>query len=140
MECARHMHQASAQDSISPIHSKAKNSLKSLRIHGLLHHGLCTEQFEPRWIGTDYFDFWHKPCRNAEWHGLCDITAVLIDNQGRIIFNLKCRDCGAKDALKTSPQLFRSKEERLGENEVLQLFHLSPKLKQRCRRHYWDDF
>jgi len=130
--------ESSTLDSTGPKYTKARNSLKSLRIHGLLHHGLCTEQFEPRWIGTDYFDFWHKPCRNAEWHGLCDITSVLIDNQGRIIFNLKCRDCGKIDALKTSPQLFRTN--RLSESEVLQLFHLSPKLKARCRRHYWDDF
>jgi hypothetical protein len=98
------------------------------------------EEFQPRFIGTDYFEFFHEPCSNKPWHGLSDITAVLIDNQGRIIFNLKCRDCGAKDALKTSPQLFRSKEERLGENEVLQLFHLSPKLKVRCKRHVWDNF
>ena len=104
----------------------------------MLHHGLCSEEFEPRYVGTDYFEFFHKPCINREWHGLADITAVLIDNQGRIIFNLKCRDCGAKDALKTSPQLFRTN--RLSESEVLQLFHLSPKLKARCRRHYWDDF
>jgi len=131
---------ASAQGLPSPNKNKAAIDLKSLRIHGLLHHGLCSEEFEPRFIGTDYFDFWHKPCANKEWHGLCDITAILIDNQGRIIFNLKCRDCGAKDALKTSPQLFKTREERLSESEVLQLFHLSPKLKQRCRRHYWDDF
>ena len=106
----------------------------------LLHHGLCIEEFEPRWIGTDYFDFFHKPCANKPWHGLSDITAVLIDNQGRIVFNLKCRDCSKIDALKTSPQLFRSKEERLGEDELLKLFHLSPKLKARCRRHVWDNW
>jgi len=105
----------------------------------LLHHGLCTEEFQPRFIGTDYFDFFHKPCATKQWHGLSDIIAVLIDNQGRVIFNLRCRDCSKIDALKTSPQLFRNKEERLGENEVLQLFHLSPKLKARCKQHEWDN-
>ena len=112
---------------------------KSFKIYGLLHHGLCSEEFEPRWIGTDYFCFWHVPCKNREWHGLCDITAVLVDNRGRVIFNLKCRDCGAKDALKTSPQLFRTGEERLSESEVLRLFHLSQKLRARCKPHWWDN-
>ena len=123
----------------SPNKTNSTMNLKSLRIYGLLHHGLCSEAFEPRFIGTDYFCFWHVPCKNADWHGLCDITAVLIDNSGRIVFNLKCRDCGAKDALKTSPQLFKTREERLTEAEVLKLFHLSPRLKARCKPHWWDN-
>jgi hypothetical protein len=104
----------------------------------LLHHGLCSEEFSPRFIGTDYFDFYHAPCSNKDWHGLSDVIAVLIDNQGRVIFNLKCRDCGKIDALKTSPQLFRIN--RLSEDELLKVFHLSPKLKARCTRHVWDNF
>jgi len=113
---------------------------KTFKIYGgLLHHGLCSEEFEPRHVGTDYFAFFHRPCRDREWHGLCNITAVLIDNRGRIIFNLKCKDCGFKDALKTSPNLFRIQEERLTESEILRVFHLSPKLKARCRQHWWDD-
>jgi len=130
---------SSTPGSEGPDKNKAIVNLKALCVHGLLHHGLCTEEFEPRFIGTDYFCFWHKPCQNREWHGLADITAILIDNSGRIIFNLKCRDCGAKDALKTSPNLFRIQEERLSESEILRVFHLSPLLKARCKPHWWDD-
>jgi hypothetical protein len=131
--------ESSTLDSTGPKYTKARNSLKSLRIHGLLHHGLISEEFEPRFIGSDYYNFWHKPCANKEWRGLVDIIGVLIDNHGRVIFNLKCRDCGKIDALKTSPQLFRTREQRLSESEVLNLFHLSPKLKARCKPHWWDD-
>ena len=131
--------ESSTPGSEGPDKDKTAVALKNLRVHGLLHHGLCTEEFEPKHVGTDYFAFWHTPCATREQHGLADITAILIDNSGRIIFNLKCRDCGAKDALKTSPQLFRTREERLSESEVLRLFHLSPKLRARCRRHWWDD-
>jgi hypothetical protein len=101
----------------------------------LLHHGNCSGEFEPCYTGTDYFNFRHTPCRGKANCGLCEITAILIDNQGRVIFNLKCVDCGSVDALKTSPQLLRY--QRL--KDALEVFHLSPNLKSRIKRHWWDD-
>jgi hypothetical protein len=44
-------------------------------------------------------------------------------------------DCGNIDALKTSPQLLRF--QRL--KDALEVFHLSPNLKSRIKRHWWDD-
>jgi hypothetical protein len=123
----------------SPKKIKDENSLNLLRAYGLLHHGLCSEEFEPRFIGTDYFWFWHEPCENKPNYGLCDIIGILIDNSGRVIFNLKCRDCGKVDALKIYPYLFKSGDERRRAGDVLKLFHLSPRLKARCRAHWWDD-
>jgi len=130
---------SSAPGGASPKERKDEDSLNSLRFHGLLHHGLCSEEYRPRFIGTDYIWFWHEPCENRRNYGLCDITGILIDNSGRIIFNLKCRDCGKVDALKVYPYLFKSREERERAGDVLKLFHLSPKLKARCRAHWWDD-
>jgi len=75
----------------------------------LLHHGLLSYAFRPLFIGTDYFTFYHKPCfdqRKEPYYGHCKITAILIDNSGRIIFNLKCQSCGFRDALKTHPFLW----------------------------------
>jgi hypothetical protein len=63
--------------------------------------------------------------------GFADIVAVLIDNQGRIIFNLQCRDCGAYDALKTTPSS--------NGKETLKFFYLSPKLRDRIKKHWWDN-
>jgi hypothetical protein len=130
---------SSAPGGASPKERRSEDSLNSLRFHGLLHHGLCTEEFEPRFLACDYYGFYHRPCVNERWHGLSEITAVLIDNSGRIIFNLRCKDCGARDALKTHPFLYKSKDERERVGDVLKLFHLSPKLKARCRAHWWDD-
>jgi len=95
------------------------------KAHRLLHHGNCSGEFKPKYIGSDYFKFYHKPCLNKPNYGFCDIIAVLIDNQGRIVFNLKCEDCGAIDALKIGAPL--------------EVFHLSPKLKNRVNKHWWDD-
>ena len=105
----------------------------------LLHHGDCTEEFEPQYTGTDYFTFRHKPCREEEkWHGHSLITAVLIDNDGRIIFNLKCRSCGKIDALKTHPFLWVRPKPNPFPHE--QFFKFSPKLKGCVKRHWWDNF
>jgi hypothetical protein len=41
--------------------------------------------------------------------------------------------------LKTHPFLFKTKDERERVGDILKLFHLSPKLKARCRAHWWDD-
>ena len=96
----------------------------------ILHHGLLTGEFIPRRSGTDYFYFFHKPCSDKPNRGLCEVYAILVDNSGRVIFNLKCRDCGEVDALKTVPS---------GE-KPLEKFHLSPSLKSRIKRHWWDDY
>jgi hypothetical protein len=104
----------------------------------LLHHGSCMGEFEPQYMGTDYFMFRHKPCVEEEkWHGHSLITAVLIDNDGRIIFNLKCRSCGKRDALKTHPSLWVHPREKPFPHE--QFFKLSPKLKGCVKRHWWDN-
>jgi len=105
----------------------------------ILHHGLCSGQFFPLYVGTDYFAFYHRPCFEAKkepWLGHSEITAILIDNSGRIIFNLKCRTCGFKDALKTHPYLWIPKKDP---KYAFRRFHLSPKLKSRIGVHWWDD-
>ncbi|MCJ7632580.1 hypothetical protein MUP77_09345 [Candidatus Bathyarchaeota archaeon] len=101
----------------------------------IIHHGDSRGEFEPKYVGTDYFGFHHKQCRaNAR------IDHVLIDNQGRIIFNLTCVSCGQRDALKTSPYLFRVSEKPKGEFPYTQIFKLSPNLGQCVKHHRWDDF
>jgi hypothetical protein len=102
----------------------------------LLHHGLCSEEFTPRYIGTDYFAFFHMPCRNNENYGHCKETAILADNAGRVIFNLQCKDCGKIDALKTGAFLWNPQR---SDEEELEVFHLSPKLASRISRHQWDN-
>jgi hypothetical protein len=104
----------------------------------LVHHGFCKGEFEPEYCGTDYFTWRHKPCiEKGSWHGHARITTVLIDNDGRVIFNLECRDCGATDALKTHPELWIS--ERKKPTPLKKLFHLSPKLRKCCSPHEWDN-
>jgi hypothetical protein len=68
----------------------------------ILHHGLSTGEFKPILTPTDYFVFGHEPCKEKKNAGSCDITAVLLDNSTRVIFNLKCQDCGKIDALKVA--------------------------------------
>jgi len=97
---------------------------------GLLHHGLCRGEFEPRYVGADYFAFYHKPD-----NGYAMITAILIDNRGRAIFNLRCEKCGEEDALKTSPRLWTN----FPEDRTIEFYHLSPKLRSRIGRHSWDN-
>jgi len=99
----------------------------------ILHHGLCTGEYEPFYVGADYFAFFHKPCK-----ALAYPEKVLVDNEGRIIFNLKCIECGKRDALKTHPYLFRL-HERPKEMPLQKIFHLSPKLAKSVKKHWWDD-
>jgi hypothetical protein len=108
-----------------------KNVGKVTRRNKILHHGFCTGEFEPRYQGTDYFGFYHTPCFDMPMEGFCDIVAVLIDNYGRIIFNIRCKDCGTHDALKTTPSS--------NGDEAVKFFYLSPKLRNRVRRHWWDN-
>lgn len=54
----------------------------------LLHHGHNFGDFEPFISATDYFFFKHNPCKDKEHQGFCDTYACLIDNIGRIIFNV----------------------------------------------------
>lgn len=95
----------------------------------LLHHGKCTGNFEVRNAGTDYFGFWCKKCNYQS-----EVTAILIDNAGRVIFNLRCHGCGETDALKTHPEWGSIKR-----GDPLLKFHLSPKLSSRIKRHNWDN-
>ncbi|MEM5868154.1 MAG: hypothetical protein QXG39_09595 [Candidatus Aenigmatarchaeota archaeon] len=105
---------------------------------GILHHGLCSEEFEPKYVGTDYFTFFHKPCvGKPPYHGHSKITHVLIDLDGRIIFNLECRSCGFRDALKTHPYLWDA--DRPKEIPYTKIFQLSPVYKKCCRKHWWDN-
>lgn len=96
----------------------------------LLHHGSNFGDFEIKMSGTDYFFAYHKPCRDKQNGGFCDIYAGLIDNTGRVIFNLQCRDCKAVDAVKTTVPF--------GGQGIERIF-LSPKLKSRIGKHPWDD-
>lgn len=104
----------------------------------ILHHGNLTEEFEPKYVGTDYFTFYHKPCKDkSPYYGHAQITHVLIDHQGRVIFNLKCRTCRAVDVLKTSPYLWIP--ERLNPIPYTRIFHFSLRMKECVRRHWWDN-
>jgi len=96
----------------------------------LLHHGSSFGDFEIRMSGTDYFFAYHKPCRDKQHGGFCDMYAGLIDNTGRVIFNLQCQDCKAVDAVKTHVPF--------GEQGTKRIF-LSPKLRSRIGKHPWDD-
>lgn len=96
----------------------------------LLHHGSNFGEFETKMSGTDYFFAYHKPCRNKQNRGFCDIYAVLIDNTGRVILDLQCQDCKAVDAKKT--------QVLYGTQGIERIF-LSPKLRSRIGKHPWDD-
>jgi Arc/MetJ-type ribon-helix-helix transcriptional regulator len=95
-----------------------------------LHHGNCFGDFELKMSDTDYFFAFHKPCLEKQNHGYCEIYANLIDNSGRVIFNLQCIDCKAVDAVKTHVPMFAQGIERI---------FLSPKLRHRIGEHPWDD-
>jgi hypothetical protein len=99
----------------------------------IMHHGSVegAKEFEPRYTGTDYFNFFHKPCANKEHQGFSDIYAFLIDEQGRLIFNFKCKDCGAINALRTHTDWDNDKI-------TIEHIYLSPSLKQRIGKHSWD--
>jgi len=102
----------------------------------ILHHGNCSGEFRPLYVGTDYFTFFHAPCRyKPPYYGHSRITKVLVDEAGRIIFNLECRNCGFRDALKTHPLLWIAKREGV---DILKFFAFSPIYKKVCRPHWWD--
>lgn len=111
--------------------------MKMSRKKELLHHGLVTEEFNVVFTGSDYFTFFHTPCKDETEGsgGHCDVPAVLIDNTGRVIFNLKCKNCGKVDALKMHPRMW----EQPPDPKILERFHLSPGLKKRVGKHDWDD-
>lgn len=90
----------------------------------LLYHGRCSRIFEPIYYDTDYFTFQCKKCREVS-----EIVAVILDDVGRIIFDLKCPKCGEFDALKTHPD-FRMRKKDSG----LSKFYLSSKLRERIGR------
>ncbi|MFC1755512.1 hypothetical protein ACFL96_19330 [Thermoproteota archaeon] len=94
----------------------------------LLHHGLCSEHFKPGFFGSDYFGFFCK-CKER-----ADIYAVLIDERGRIIFNIRCNKCQVADAIKTITMLFTPAKKDFDLSRI----HLSPSLKNRVSKHSWD--
>jgi len=96
----------------------------------LMHHGHNFEDFIPFKSETDYFFFQHVPCKDKKHGGFSDAYACLIDNTGRIIFNVQCLDCQAVDAVKTHAPFRGQTTERI---------FLSPKLKNRIAEHPWDN-
>jgi len=108
----------------------------------VLHHGSpCNGEFEPKYWGTDYFAFVHIPCREnlKEHKGTSHITKVLVDNQGRIVFNLKCRDCGTINALKTHPHFFRHPGPEEGFEPLDKIIQLATRYKQCAKYHWWNN-
>lgn len=94
----------------------------------LLHHGIDFKEFEAHRSETDYFHSYHTPCQGKANQGYCAVIAILADNRGRIILNIRCLDCGKRDALKVS-----------AENPSIETIYLSPSLKSRIGQHKWDD-
>ena len=96
-----------------------------------LHHGKCSKQFDVKYIDTDYFAFVHKPCRdkNAKNHGHALPKYLILDNDGRIIFHLKCLDCGFEDALKTHFELWQVPRKRDYSKRIIIESKLFKKLK-----------
>lgn len=88
----------------------------------LIHHGHDFGNFEPFMTQTDYFLVQHKPCKDKKNKGLCDTYACVIDNIGRVIFNVQCLDCQAVDAVKTHVPFGGHTPDRI---------FLSPKLRSR---------
>jgi len=111
----------------------------------LIHHGSASGVFVPMYFGTDYFAFTHEPCKKKKRSGFSIIYAVLIDNSGRVIFNLQCEDCGVVDALKThtyflaqgAPKRYRKYKGK--PIHTIERIYLSPSLQKRVGRHDWDD-
>jgi Zn finger protein HypA/HybF involved in hydrogenase expression len=96
----------------------------------LIHHGAHFEDWEPIKSGTDYFYFHHKPCQYETGPlTLGKIYACLIDNNGRIIFNVQCPSCKEVDAVKTHAGI---------KSQTIQRIFLSPNLKGRISNHSWD--
>lgn len=99
-----------------------------------MHHGVLSGEFEPRWTGTDYCDFYHKLCNSKAL-----IMGVVLDYQMRIVFTVKCLKCGKVDALKFSidfPEVYNALEN--SDSKTLELvrkivFKLSPEY-EKCVR------
>lgn len=66
----------------------------------LIHHGSTENRFEIEQT-TDYFYIIHKACKEKKHRGICEVYALWIDDEYRIILNVRCPDCGTVDALKT---------------------------------------
>lgn len=99
----------------------------------ILHHGSSKGEFEPKYLGTDYFIFIHKPCNER-----AKVTHVLLDDHMRIIFNIECVKCGKRDALKTHPFVMVSKRPKMTEKLRKEIFILSSKYRKCCRTNFWD--
>ena len=101
----------------------------------ILHHGACMPDkidFVPSSIGTDYFGFFCRKCDVEIW-----IYAILIDERGRIIFNLQCPECQKTDAIKVAVNFTTCKySTEKGDTKI----QLSPTHKKNIGNHWWDDF
>lgn len=84
------------------------------------HHGSWNTQ-EPEFFytGTDYFAIFHPNCKKAKGDdkkGFMEVNGVWVDDCGRIVLSLKCRFCGARNALK--PFTTRGKIPLLNQSEA----------------------
>lgn len=97
----------------------------------IMKHGKMFGQLNVVYLGTDYFAFFHKPCCGTEAanSGLCHVEHLLLDFGGRIIFELRCLDCGFTDVLKTRFELWATRSEKHYERKIL----LEKKLVQAAR-------
>lgn len=82
-------------------------------MHEPLHHGKLLHIFEPKYVGTDYFYFFCRKCKN-----MVLTESVSFDHEGRLIFNLYCPNCQICDAIKVGlPKgalIFKWKKDKFG--------------------------
>jgi hypothetical protein len=85
-----------------------------LRKEKVMHHGKKFGQFSPEYVGTDIFIFRHKLCRDrkAENDGQAVPKYLILDSDGKIVFHLKCLDCGFEDVLKTDFELWQTRRSK----------------------------
>ena len=68
------------------------------------HHGQWDSQ-EPEFVhtGTDYFAVLHPRCARSQRDdkkGYMEVSGIWMDDCGRVVLSLECKDCGARNALK----------------------------------------
>jgi len=106
----------------------------------IMKHGKQFGQLDVEYVGTDYFSFHHKICRNrkAVNDGLCLPRFLLLDSEGRIIFHLRCLDCGFEDVLKTHFELWQVHRNKHYETKILlekQLVKAAQKMRTLFKEH-----
>ena len=81
------------------ICSRCRNYLNGLP---LIHHGSPSVSRDIEFFcPSDYFIPRHKLCKQKKHQGICEVYAVWIDTEGRVILNIQCRDCGMVNAIKS---------------------------------------